>query len=37
MTDGIIEHLFITGAMSERMTPQESLTALAGKGIEGDR
>ena len=37
MPDGKIEHLFTTGAMSERMVAQESLTALAGKGIEGDR
>ena len=37
MPDGIIEHLFITGAMSQPMAPQASLTALAGKGIEGDR
>ena len=37
MLEGRIEHLFITGAMSEPMTPQESLTARAGKGIEGDR
>lgn len=37
MPDGKIEHLFITGAMSEPMVAQSSLTALAGRGIEGDR
>ena len=29
MPDGIIEHLFITGAMSQPMAPQASLTAIA--------
>jgi MOSC domain-containing protein YiiM len=37
MTDGTIEHLFITDAMSQPMTAQSALTAIAGKGVEGDR
>jgi len=37
MADGTIEHLFLTGAMSQPMIAQPSLTALAGKGIDGDR
>jgi MOSC domain-containing protein YiiM len=37
MPDGRIDHLFLTGAMSQPMTAQPSLTAIAGRGIEGDR
>lgn len=37
MADGTIEHLFLTGAMSQPMIAQPSLTALAGQGIDGDR
>ena len=37
MPDGKIEHLFLTAAMSQPMTAQTALTALAGRGTEGDR
>lgn len=37
MSDGTIEHLFITDAMSQPMNAQPALTAIAGKGIDGDR
>lgn len=37
MPDGRIEHLFLTGSMSQPMVAQPALTAIAGKGIDGDR
>lgn len=37
MANGTVEHLFLTAAMSQPMLAQPTLTAIAGKGIEGDR
>ena len=37
MTDATVTHLFTTGAMSQPMTAHNSIAALAGEGIEGDR
>ncbi len=37
MAEGRIEHLFLTAAMSQPMTAQPTLTAIAGKGVQGDR
>lgn len=37
MTEGAVESLFITTAMSEPMIAKDLVQAIAGQGIEGDR
>jgi MOSC domain-containing protein YiiM len=37
MTQGAVESLFITTAMSEPMIAKDLVQAIAGQGIEGDR
>ena len=37
MSDATVTHLFTTPAMSQAMAGHESISTLAGEGIEGDR